>query len=148
MPIPNFIEDGFLPEGIHSCSENEITERFGRFQTTDRRPTLNAGLINYIEELKKANIGKYLIVNGSFVTSKDSPGDIDVLLVLKDDIDLSGNLPPFIKNTASTKYINKYYKLDFHFGFEDEPHLMNIIENFKEVKHQPGKVKGILRVDL
>ena len=77
----------------------EITERFGKFQRTDQRPRLNAGLIKYIEELKDADIGKYLIVNGSYVTGKDTPSDVDVLLVLKDEIDLNGDLPPFRKNT-------------------------------------------------
>lgn len=148
MSIPNFEGDGFLPVGIHVCTAEEITDRFGRFQSTDRRPSLNAGLIRYITELKEADIGKYLIVNGSFVTQKDVPGDIDVLLILKDDVDLTGDIPPFRKNAASSKYISKYHKLDFHFGFEDDPTATNILQNFKEVKHQPGKYKGILRVEL
>lgn len=148
MAIPDFETDGFLPLGIHICTAEEISDRFGRFQTTDRRPSLNAGLIRYINELKEADIGKYLIVNGSYVTQKDMPSDVDVLLVLKDDVDLTGDIPPFRKNTASRKYINKYYKLDFHFGFENDPSYTNILDNFMEVKDQPGKYKGILRVDL
>ena len=148
MPIPDFEKNGFLPIGIHDCTIEEITVRFGRFQTSDQRSTLNKLLINYIIELKNANIGKYLIVNGSFVTAKDKPNDIDVLLVLKDNVDLTGDLPPFRKNAFSKKYINKYYKLDFHFGFEDEPSTTNILNNFLEVKNQPGKRKGILRINL
>ncbi|MHB8581509.1 MAG: DUF6932 family protein [Ignavibacteriaceae bacterium] len=148
MAIPEFEEDGFLPTGIHICTVEEISERFGRFQTSDRRPSLNEGLISYINELKKADIGKYLIVNGSYVTQKDKPSDIDVLLVLKDDVDLTGDIPPFRKNAASKKYINNYHKLDFHFGYEDDETFTNILQNFKEIKYQPGKYKGILRVDL
>ncbi len=98
--------------------------------------------------MRQADIGKYLIVNGSFVTTKDKPSDIDVLLVLKDDVDLTGDLPPFRRNAFSPKYINKYYKLDFHFGFEDEPSSTNVLQNFLEVKYQPGKNKGILRINL
>jgi len=148
LAIPGFEADGFLPVGIHVCTAEEISDRFGRFLTTDRRPSLNAGLIRYINELKEADIGKYLIVNGSYVTQKERPSDIDVLLVLKDDVDLTGDIPPFRKNAASRKYISKYHKLDFHFGFEDDPTYTNILQNFKEVKYQPGKHKGILRVDL
>lgn len=148
MPIPDFEQDGFLPIGIHDCTIEEISDRFGRFQTTDQRPSLNEGLISYINELRLANIGKYLIVNGSFVTTKDKPSDIDVLLVLRDDVDLTGDLPPFRRNAFSRKYINKYYKLDFHFGFEDEPSATNVLENFLEVKYHPGKNKGILRINL
>ena len=148
MPIPDFNQEGFLPIGIHDCTIEEISTRFGRFQTTDQRPTLNEGLISYIIELRQANIGKYLIVNGSFVTSKDKPSDIDVLLVLKDDADLTGDLPPFRKNAFTRKYISKYYKLDFHFGFEGEDSATKILNNFLEVKYQPGKNKGILRINL
>lgn len=148
MPIPDFEQDGFLPVGIHDCTIEEISERFGRFQTSDRRLSLNAGLISYFRELRDANIGKYLIVNGSFVTSKDKPSDIDVLLVLKDDVDLTGDLPPFRKNAFSQKYINKYYKLDFHFGFDDDPSTTKILDIFLEVKYQPGKNKGILKINL
>lgn len=148
MPIPDFEQDGFLPLGIHDCTIEEISERFGRFQSSDRRPSLNAGLINYITELRSANIGKYLIVNGSFVTTKEKPSDIDVLLVLKDDVDLTGNLPPFRKNAFSRKYINKYHKLDFHFGFDNDPSSTEILDYFLEVKYQPGKNKGILRINL
>lgn len=148
MPIPDFEQDGFLPIGIHDCTIEEISERFGRFQISDRRPSLNEGLISYFRELRDANIGKYLIVNGSFVTSKDNPSDIDVLLVLKDDVDLTGDLPPFRKNAFSRRYINKHYDLDFHFGFENDPSATNILNNFLEVKYQPGKNKGILKINL
>jgi predicted nucleotidyltransferase len=148
LPIPDLESTGFLPEGIHECTIEEISDRFGRFQTTDKRPTLNGGLVRYISELREAAIGKYLIVNGSYVTSKDSPSDIDVLLVLKDDVDLTNNLPPFRKNAISKKYINKYYKIDFHFGFENDVSAINILNNFLEVKYQPGKKKGILKILL
>jgi len=40
MPIPDLNEDGLLPEGIHEASLEEVRERFGRFQRTDRRPDL------------------------------------------------------------------------------------------------------------
>ncbi|WP_304131383.1 hypothetical protein [Ignavibacterium album] len=148
MPIPEFDSDGFLPIGIHECTPEEISNRFGRFQITDKRPKLNEGLIRYISELREANVGKYLIVNGSFVTKKDIPSDIDVLLILKDDVNLMGDLPPFRKNAFSRKYVNKYHKLDFHFGFENDDAAINILNNFLEVKYQPGQKKGILKIVL
>jgi len=148
LSIPALNEDGFLPDGIFECTIDEISERFGSFQRTDKRPNLFKGLLSYYNELKSANIGKHLIVNGSFVTTKDEPNDIDVLLILKDDVELSGDLPPFKKNTMSRKYINKYYQLDFHFGFEGDPSATNILEIFLEVKYQPEKTKGILKIAL
>jgi predicted nucleotidyltransferase len=148
LSIPEFEADGFLPLGIHECTPEEISDRFGKFQITDRRPKLNDGLVRYITELKEADVGKYLIVNGSFVTQKETPSDIDVLLILKDDVDLTGDIPPFRKNAFSTKYISKYHKLDFHFGFEDDASAINILNNFLEVKYHPGQKKGILKINL
>ncbi len=37
MPIPPLDDLGFLPEGVHACSLDEVEERFGCFQTVDRR---------------------------------------------------------------------------------------------------------------
>jgi len=148
MPIPDLQSNGFLPEGIYDCTIAEITNKFGQFQSCDRRSTLNKELIDYFEELKQANIGKYLIVNGSYVTSKDRPSDIDVLLILKDDIDLSDNVPPYRYNACSRKYIQNHYKLDFHFGFENDPSSIEILKYFQGVKDQPCQRKGILRLIL
>ncbi len=148
MPIPALQENGLLPEGIHDCTIEEISERFGRFQTSDMRPRLNSGLVKYLEELKEANIGKYLIVDGSFITCKDEPNDIDVLLVAKDDYVPTEEMPPFKKNAASSKYINKYHKLDFHFGWDGDNTSLEYLALYQDVKSQPGIKKGILKISL
>jgi hypothetical protein len=148
LPIPELLPNGILPEGIHECTLEEITARFGRFQATDRRPSLNQGLIRYLDELRQADIGKCLIVNGSFVTQADRPSDIDALLILKDDGDLSGDVPPFKYNAMSRRYIQNHHGLDIHFGFEGNPSAAEIIQLFQEVKGRPGLLKGILRINL
>lgn len=148
MAIPDLQLNGFLPDGVHECTIEEITNRFGRFQNSDRRPILNQGLIRYLEELRQANIAKYLIVNGSFVTSKELPSDIDVLLVLKDDVDLTAEVPPYRYNARSRQYVQNHHRLDFHFGFEGDPSAVQILDHFQGVKYQPGQTKGILKIAL
>ena len=38
--IPAFIDYGYLPEGIYDCTMEEAAQRFGVFQSSDRRPQL------------------------------------------------------------------------------------------------------------
>ncbi len=42
--IPALDADGFLPEGVFECSLDELRERFGRFQRSDKRLNLAANL--------------------------------------------------------------------------------------------------------
>lgn len=148
LPIPDLDPSGLLPPGLHECTTDEILDRFGSFQGSDRRPRLFRNLQQYISELKTAEIGKYLVVDGSFVTGTDSPNDIDVLLVLKDDFDPGVPLPPFKYNARSRRYIRQHFGLDFHFGFEGHPSATEILELFRGVKYRPGTSKGLLVVRL
>lgn len=45
MAIPEFDEDGVLPEGVHDCTLDEVRERFCRFAGSDRRATLCRALL-------------------------------------------------------------------------------------------------------
>lgn len=148
MPIPEFNSEGFLPPGIYTCTLEEIKQNFGRFRRTDRRPNLTNKLIEYMNELLNAHVAKFVIINGSFITDIDEPNDIDVLLVLKDDLDLTEPFPPYIKNSFNGNYIKKYFQLDFKFGFEDDISAKEIISLFRKVKEQPGKEKGLLKIIL
>lgn len=148
MPIPQLLPDGLLPDGIHECTIEEIVERFGRFQDTDRRPKLAKELATYLIELRSAGIGKYLIVDGSFVTSEPRPGDVDLLLVLRDDVDLSASVPPFRYNARSKRYVRKHFNFDFFFGYEGDPTATEYLALFRDVKYRPGLVKGYLKVVL
>lgn len=148
MPIPDFNADGLLPTGIFTCTLEEIEQHFGRFRGTDRRPNLTSKLTEYMRELRSANIAKSIIINGSYITDIDKPNDIDVLLILKDDIDLSQSFPPYIKNAFNNTYIKKYFNLDFKVGFENDITSSEIISLFSKVKGQPDKEKGLLKILL
>jgi hypothetical protein len=148
VPIPPLLTAGLLPDGIHECTVDEIVERFGAFQETDRRPRLAKGLRSYIEEVRSAGVGKYLVVDGSFVTAEPRPGDIDLLLVLRDDIDLAKPVPPFQYNARSKRYVRKNYGFDFFVGFENDQSSEQMLALFRDVKNRPGSVKGYLKVVL
>jgi hypothetical protein len=87
MPLPPFTNDGDLPAGVHSVSFEEVAERFG---TGNPRRSEVAERLSRIRKLALASGGlDRMIVFGSFVTAKPEPNDVDVVLVMRDDFELS-----------------------------------------------------------
>jgi len=80
--IPAFEADGSLPVGLYAASEAEIVFRFGT--STRRRTELAIRLRRWIE-LARAVSARRLLVDGSFVTAKPDPGDIDAAIWLPSD---------------------------------------------------------------
>jgi hypothetical protein len=80
--IPPFRPDGYLPEGIHQATEAEVTFRFGTPSRRRRRLTLR--LRRWIE-LGRAVGAKRLLVDGSFVTDKPEPNDLDAVLLVPEN---------------------------------------------------------------
>ena len=82
MPIPEFRADGYLPEGLHLVTEAEVAEQFGR--TTARRRALMTRVTEWLALARAVGIRR-LLVDGSFVTAKAEPGDVDAVCWLPDD---------------------------------------------------------------
>lgn len=82
MPIPAFRDDGYLPVGLHEASEEEVIIRFG--QSTPRREYVMGRLRRWLELARAAGARRFLI-NGSFVTDKAEPGDVDAVVWLPGD---------------------------------------------------------------
>jgi hypothetical protein len=80
--IPPFRPDGYLPEGIHQTTEAEVTFRFGTQGRRRRRLALR--LRRWIK-LARAVGSKRLLVDGSFVTAKAEPNDVDAVLLVPEN---------------------------------------------------------------
>lgn len=76
--LPAFNEIGYLPRGIHLCQLDEVLERFG--VGSAQRESEAAELIGFVEWARAAGVAR-LIVDGSFVTDKDSPNDLDIAIL-------------------------------------------------------------------
>jgi len=79
MPIPELRPDGYLPEGLFVATEAEVEAAFGTVNV--RRQTLMRRL-SYFLQLARAAGALRFFVNGSFVTAKPEPGDIDVVCLV------------------------------------------------------------------
>lgn len=71
--IPPFTEAGLLPPGIYWATWEEIVEVYG---WNSRRQDLLFGLRKALMSLQNAGC-ETVYLNGSFVTSKEDPGDFD-----------------------------------------------------------------------
>ena len=83
MPLPKFNPDGDLPPGVHRASLDEVAARFGGGSNDRTRCTRN--LTHIYELIDRTGHLQRFIVFGSYVTSKEDPNDIDVILVMDDN---------------------------------------------------------------
>jgi hypothetical protein len=148
MPIPNLNEQGLLPPGIYDCSLEEIGERFGTFQSTDRRPRLYEKLQVFLQQVRSTNLVIAVIVDGSFVTSKAVPNDIDLILVLPSSHDLRAELALMAYNVLSKRRVSRRYGFDILVARADAIEYTQSVEFFQQVRGQPHLHKGVLRIGL
>ena len=148
MPIPLLNEYGLLPSGIHLCKVAELLQRFGCFQGSDQRPRLCQRLESFLAEVKAAGIVRALVINGSFVTGKPDPNDIDLLLVLPFGHDFRADFELAQYNVLDRGRVRRVYGFDVFVAEEDSAKYADLIRFFQRVRLQPGLIKGIVRIEL
>jgi hypothetical protein len=148
MPIPALNTDGFLPEGVHDCTLAEIRERFGQFQTSDVRCRLFERLEAFVRQAKVTSLVVAVIVDGSFVTAKDSPNDVDVIVVLRADHDYSASLRPFEYNVVVRPQIRRFSRIDAIVCRMLNEELDEHMQFFAQVRERDDISKGMLRIWL
>jgi hypothetical protein len=87
MPLPAFDTRGDLPVGIHPATLTEVLDHFGH--GTPQRELVTARPLRVYELAQQT--GKLLrcVLFGSYVTTKPNPNDVDIILVMTDDFDVS-----------------------------------------------------------
>lgn len=142
--IPALTDAGLLPEGVHTCSLEEVRERFGRFDRSDRRSQLTKKLAEFVGELKSTGLVAWVGVDGSYVTSKPEPDDVDLVVVLRAEHDFSQELPPTDYNLVSKRKVRARFGFDVLVAPEDSPALREHLDFFQLTRD--GVAKGILKV--
>lgn len=71
-------QDGCLPHGIHKLSLEEIEEEFVKGKS-QRRQDIFENYRSHLKEIKDTNCCLNHWIDGSFVTLKENPNDIDTL---------------------------------------------------------------------
>jgi hypothetical protein len=127
---------------------DEAVNRFGAFQTSDRRPQLWAKFTQFIQELTRCDFIEAVLLHGSFVTATPEPNDIDIVLVVASNYDLSTDLPPVVYSLLSHNRVRRRFGFDIVVVRNDSENLEQAVAFFQQVKQRPGVKKGILRVNL
>ncbi len=143
-------KEGFLPVGIHDFTLEDIGSLFGRFQRTESRLTLFRKLVELVGQLRAFPFIRWVIVDGSFVTEKDEPGDIDLVIVVDGSIFTREELlNPFEYNAVSSRRLRKRYKFDVFVVPEGSRAYDEFVNHFSRVKEgDPDSRKGMVRLRL
>lgn len=148
MPIPECNENGVLPLGIYDCTLNEIGGRFGKFQNTDHRYQLFQKLLKFLEEVRSTHLINEVIIDGSFVSDKSIPNDIDLILVLPSDFDSRAAMRPFDYNFLSKRHARKQFGFDVLVAQKGSQAYQENVLYFQKVRNRPELQKGVLRIHL
>ena len=142
--IPDFDDGGYLPEGIHEGSWQELTEALGFNPWRER---LLTGLREGLLALKTAGC-KRAFVDGSFVTLKAIPGDYDVCYETAGMV--ASKLDPALLSFANgragqkAKFLGEYFPAHLPATLSPRPVFLDF---FQQVKYSERK-KGIVALEL
>lgn len=143
-----FDATGWLPEGVVDATLDEIVQELGRFTVNDRRPKLVKKLQAYVEELQQWKVATEIYIDGSFVSARHEPNDIDVILYLRADFVARGDSwKPTEINLVSKRFVRKQYEIDL-WPVIDDAGCEAMQRVFVGKKPPLVGTKGILRVRL
>ena len=107
MTLPAFNDEGDLPPGVHRATLRETLERFG--QGSMQRRAVADRLKRLYELVSSTGHLARFVVFGSFVTAKEEPNDVDIVLIMEDTFDLST-----VADEAGLPF--QHLEADAHFG--------------------------------
>lgn len=141
--IPPFRADGYLPNGIYRCSEAELTFRFG--SATRRRRRLILRVRRWIE-LSRSVGATRLLIDGSFVTAKPEPNDVDAVVLLPTDFEARIELGEIAALELEEMLIAR--SPEEIFAAEDDSDFSDWIEFFSRTREADNRKKGLVEVSL
>lgn len=148
MPIPSLNSDGLLPPGVFECALPEIKARFGAFNISDRRPELYRRLEEFVAAAKGTSLFCELLIDGSFVTGKPLPNDIDILAALRHGHDFERDPPVSEYALVSRTLLRRRFGFDVVVAEYGSPLYRTYVDFFSRVRELPEVRKGLLRLSL
>jgi hypothetical protein len=142
VAIPPLNKAGELPPGEHEASLPGVKKRFGR--SSAQREELMSGLESAAENLQAAGVRK-IWIDGSFVTSKKEPKDVDGCWEYTERVDLGRLDPAFLAESRTP--MKEKYGVEFFPAFVIEAGSGLSFPKFFQVNRE-GDPKGILVVSF
>ena len=141
--LPLFRPDGYLPEGVYVCSEAEVIFRFG--SSSRRRRRLARRLRRWMELGRQVG-ARRLLVDGSFVTTKDEPGDIDTVILLPEDF--TQQLAREYEPAVELEEMLLTRRPEEIFAAEDDTDWEAWVDFFSRTREPDGRRKGLVEIRL
>ena len=102
-----------------------------------------------MEEEQRADIAIELFVDGSFVTDKAAPGDIDLIVVVPEEYNFRDDMPPVEYNAVSKDQLRRHYRFDVFIARQNSSQYHQQLDFFQRDSRQvSASRKGILRISL
>ncbi|WP_147407006.1 hypothetical protein [Pseudomonas sp. 91RF] len=144
MPLPQLDDRGFLPAGCHSATWDEVRQMFC---VSGHRRSLMRNFHRFIEsELRAVGDGLPLIIAGSFLSDKVTPGDIETSIYLPNDQIAQRAGLCSIGSKVEHIRIKKEYGADFYVTF-DLAGQPNFYDFFQYVGPKSASKKGLNEKD-
>jgi hypothetical protein len=141
--IPDFRDDGYLPEGLHLATEAEVASRFG--DENPRRRRLMPRLRRWLKLAREVGVRRFM-VGGSFATAKSNPGDIDAAVLLPEDFRMQ-----VADGDAAATELDEMFRTrhpqEIH-PAHDEVDWEDWYELFRRTREEDGRTKGVVEVEL
>ncbi|PAY17649.1 hypothetical protein CKO51_20710 [Rhodopirellula sp. SM50] len=141
--IPDFRDDGYLPNGVHLATEAEVSFRFGA--STRQRRRLTIRLRRWLE-LARVIGAKRFFIDGSFVTSKPEPDDIDAVIWIP--VDFADRLNRGDIEVVELDSMLVTRRPEELFAAEDRRDWDDWVEFFGRTREADGRRKGIVEIEL
>lgn len=141
--VPPFEPTGVLPPGVHLADWGEVVGRFGH---NTHRQWLLQGLRRALAALKSAGCTA-VYLDGSFVTSKEIPGDYDLCWSV---VSVNPTLldPVLVKFDDGRRAMKAKYLGDLFPAESPEAGSGKLFVDFFQVDKDTGTAKGIVLLDL
>jgi hypothetical protein len=141
--IPPFRADGYLPEGLYLASEAEVLFRFGT--STRQRRRLALRLRRWIDFARHVGAPR-LLIDGSFVTAKDEPNDIDAVILLPSDF--QEQVEQGVPSALELEAMLLTRRPEELFAAEDGTDWSEWVEYFGRTREADGRRKGLVEITL
>ena len=141
--LPPFRPDGYLPEGVHVCSEAEVIFRFGSSGRRRRRLVLR--LRRWVALGRQVG-ARRLLVDGSFVTAKEEPHDIDTVILLP--VDFQQQIVLEYEPALELEMMLLTRRPEEIFAAEDDTDWEAWVEFFSRTREPDGRRKGLVEIHL
>lgn len=144
MPLPALDQRGFLPAGCHTASWDDVRQMFC---STGHRRSLMKDFQRFIDsELRPVGSGLPLIIAGSYLSDKVTPGDIETsIFIPNQELSARAELCALGSKEEHLR-IKKEYGADFYVTF-DLAGQPNFYDFFQYVGPKSAAKKGLHEKD-